>query len=620
MILQSLARYYDILAADPHTEIAPPGYSTVGVNFALNISVQGDLLDVFPLFNQEPRGKKMVDVPRRMEVPEQVKRASNIISNFLCDNNVYVLGLTDKESHDPEYALTRFTEFRSFNQELLLQADCDSARAVIAFLEKHDPSNARNHPLIAKNLEALLKGGNLVFMFRGAYAHNNPLIRQVWEAHLASRDSVKSQCLVTGEIAPIARLHPSLKRVRGAQPSGATLVGFNASAYESYQRSQGLNAPVSEKAAFAYTTALNYLLSPDNPNRPIVLSDTTVVYWAESDKKEYPAAFASVFGAAYAESLPVQEERKEAEERLGQIAPRVQRAQAVDLLKLPQELDESVRFYVMGLAPNAARIAVRFFITEPFGRIIARIMRHYDDLKIDREFDSQPEYIPLYAILNETVSKKARDQQVAPVLAGAVMRAILTNSPYPAALYYALINRMRADMDDPQSRVQKINYVRAAVVKAFLRRKYRRQPQHPFQEVLDMSLNETSTIPAYVLGRLFAVLEKVQKEAVGEVNATIKDRYFTSACASPASVFPVLLRLSQHHIARAEFGYASDNRIQDLLNLLDVEKNPIPARLTLDEQGIFVLGYYHQRAAFFVPKNSAKAAEPAQPEIYLDKR
>ena len=117
-----------------------------------------------------------------------------------------------------------------------------------------------------------------------------------------------------------------------------------------------------------------------------------------------------------------------------------------------------------------------------------------------------------------------------------------------------------------------------------------------------MSLNEQSTVPAYVLGRLFAVLEKVQQEAIENTNASIKDRYFTTACAAPASVFPVLLRLSQHHIAKAKFGYASDRRIQDILGLLDVEKNPIPARLTLDEQGVFVLGYYHQRAAFFTPR------------------
>jgi CRISPR-associated protein Csd1 len=228
-----------------------------------------------------------------------------------------------------------------------------------------------------------------------------------------------------------------------------------------------------------------------------------------------------------------------------------------------------------------------------------------------KEFDNQPSYITVRQILDETVSKKSKDQDAAPLMAGAVFRAILTGAPYPAALYYAIINRIRADMDDSQKNIHKINYARAAVIKAFLIRKYRNQSQHPIQEVLSMSLNEQSTIPAYALGRLFAVLEKVQQEAIGNMNASIKDRYFTSACASPASVFPVLLRLSQHHISKAEFGYASDRRIQDILGLLDVEKNPIPARLSLDEQGIFVLGYYHQRAAFYVSNKDAKEAEAA---------
>lgn len=234
-------------------------------------------------------------------------------------------------------------------------------------------------------------------------------------------------------------------------------------------------------------------------------------------------------------------------------------------------------------------------------------MAHYRDLTIVKEYDDQPSYLTVRGILNETVSKKSKEKDAAPLLAGAVSRAILTNAPYPAALYYAIINRIRADMDDSSKGIHKINYVRAAVIKAFLLRKYRLQPINPFEEVLSMALNEQSTIPAYLLGRLFAVLEKVQGEAIGSVNASIKDRYFTSACASPGTVFPTLLRLSQHHIAKAEYGYASDRRIQDILNLLDVDSNPIPSRLTLDEQGVFILGYYHQRAAFYLKKDSDPA-------------
>lgn len=614
MILQALTRYYDILANDPQSDIAPPGYSVTGVSFALNLSAQGELLDIFPLFEQVQRGKKTVEVPQPRKVPEQVKRSSGISANFLCDNSAYVLGLSDKD--DSEYAIKRFEAFRQWNKDLLAKADCAAARAVIAFLDGYDPRTGRAHPAIARHLEALLKGGNLIFMLRGSYVHEDAKIRQVWEAHKAGSDAVFGQCLVTGETAPIARLHASLKGIRDANPTGATLVGFNARAYESYNRTngQGLNSPVSEKAAFAYTTALNYLLSSANENKKFTIGDTTVIYWAESEKKEYAAAFMSLLDPelveveppAEAESQPVRD--KKAEQRMGEIAGKVKRAQALDTQRLLDGLDISTRFYILGLAPNAARISVRFFLTDPFEKIVERIMRHYHDLEITKEFDSQPTYITVRHILDETISKKASDPKASPLMAGAVFRAILTNSPYPAALYYAIINRIRADMDDTKKGIRKINYVRAAVIKAFLTRKYRKQSQHPIQEVLSMSLNEQSTIPAYVLGRLFAVLEKVQKEAVNP-EVTIKDRYFTSACASPASVFPVLLRLSQHHISKAEYGYASDNRIEAILNLLDVEKNPIPSHLSLDDQGVFVLGYYHQRAAFFAPKTSAKEVE-----------
>ena len=615
MILQALNRYYEILSKDPESGIAPPGYCTAGVSFALNISPQGELLDVFSLLLQEPRGKKTVDVPRRMVVPEQVKKTSGICSNFLCENSAYALGISDKHADEPEFGLKRFEAFRQFHKDLLAKADCHAARAVIAFLDGYDPLKGREHPAIASNLDTLLKGGNLVFMFRGAFVHDVPAIRLVWEAYKVGKDTVMGQCLVTGEIAPIARLHPSLKGIHDANPTGASLVSFNERAYESYNRfkGQGYNSPVSEKATFAYTTALNYLLSSANPNRKFTIGDTTVVYWAESEKKEYANTFASLFEPEYVEQQPAgQEGRKKAEGRMKEVAEKVWRVQVLDTQHLLDGLDGSTRFYVLGLAPNAARISVRFFLTDPFEKIVDRIMRHYRDLEIVKEFENQPTYITVRHILAETVSKKARDQDPAPLMAGAVFRSILIGAPYPAALYYAIINRIRAEMDDSQKKIYNINYVRAAINKAFLVRKYRNQPK--YQEVLVMSLNEQSTIPAYVLGRLFAVLEKVQQEAIGSMNATIKDRYFTSACASPASVFPVLLRLSQHHISKAEFGYASDRRIQDILNLLDVEKNPIPSRLTLDEQGIFVLGYYHQRAAFYVSKHDKNAVEIPTPE------
>ncbi len=615
MILQALTRYYDILSNEPESDIAPPGYSSTGVSFALNISEQGKLLDVFPLFEQVQRGKKMEERPRRMIVPEQVKKTSGVSANFLCENSAYILGISDKG--DAEYSQKRFEEFARFNKELLAKADCKAAKAVVAFLNDYHPETGREHPKIAPHLERILKGGNLVFMFNGSFAHEDNAIKKVWDIYKASGDAVLIQCLVTGETAPLARLHPSLKGIRDANPTGATLVGFNARAYESYNREQGMNSPVSEKAAFAYTTALNYLLSSTNENKKFIIGDTTVVYWAESEKKEYAKAFmglcepeiVEVEAPAEEKSQPVRD--KKAEKRLKKVAEKVRRVQALDVKKLLDGLDENPRFYVLGLAPNAARVSVRFFHSDPFDKVVEKIMKHYKDLEIVKEFEDQHTYLTIQDIFKETVSPKASDPEASPLMAGSVFRSILENTPYPAALYNAIINRVRADQDEKFTK--KISYARAAIIKAYLIRKYRSQSQNPIQEVLVMSLNEQSTIPAYVLGRLFAVLEKVQQEAIGDVNASIKDRYFTSACASPKSVFPTLLRLSQHHISKAEFGYARDNRIEKILNLLDIEKNPIPSHLSLDEQGVFVLGYYHERKDLWTSK-SKKSAESTESE------
>jgi len=615
MILQALTRYYDILLNDPESDIAPPGYSAIGISFALNLSAKGELLDVFPLFEQVQRGKKMEDRPRRMIVPEQVKRAVNVSANYLWDNCVYVLGISDKEAKDPEYAIKRFEAFRQWNTERLGKVNNSASKAVIAYLDNYDPEKGREHPKIATHLETILKGGNLVFMFNGGFVHEDTAIRQAWDLYKSSSDAILGQCLITGEIAPIARLHPGFSGIHGATATGASLVSFNERAYESYNRfkGQGLNSPVSEKATFAYATTLKYLLSSTNENKKFIIGDTTVVYWAESKKKAYAKAFMGVCepelmeveAAAKEEIRPVR--NKKSETRLKKVAEKIRRVQALDVKKLLEGLeDENPRFYILGLAPNAARISVRFFHSDPFDKIVGKIMKHYKDLEIVKEFEDQHTYLTIQDILDETISPKSSDKNASPLLAGSVFRAILENTPYPAALYNAIINRIRADQDEKFTK--KIGYARAAILKAYLLRKYRNQPQHPIQEVLVMSLNEQSTIPAYLLGRIFAVLEKVQQEAIGDMNASIKDRYFTSACASPKTVFPTLLRLSQHWISKAKYGYASENRIEKIMNLLDVEKNPFPSHLTLDEQGVFVLGYYHQRTAFYV-KNSENSAE-----------
>jgi CRISPR-associated protein Csd1 len=615
MILQALYNYYQVLKED--SDVAPDGYTKIGIGFALEISKQGEVIGVIPLYTTKQGRKKSVQEQQPMIVPRYVEPTSNVEASFLCGQSAYVLGISEKDEKKPKYSADRFKEFCRFNKELLLQANCEAAKAVIAFLDNHNPATARKHSEISRYLEEILKRARFVFRFENQYVHEIPEIKQVWETYYAGKDARTGQCLVTGEVAPLAHLHSKIKGVKGT--TAGSLVSFNAAAFRSYGRrtddDKGLNAPVSQKAEFAYTTALNHLLASEN--NKFYLDDTTVVYWAENDEPVYAEIFGlALFNPEYITDEDYRKRDKSAEKKLGELADKVKQMKNADLEHLLDDVKGNPRFYVLGLSPNQGRVAVRFFLSEPFRNMLTRINKHYQDMKITKTPGGrfkQPNDIGLLALLFETVSPKASVKKIVPLLEGTVTRAILTGSRYPDELYYAIINRIRADADDEKKRIEKISYVRVAIVKSYLLRKYA-QIQNPIKEALTMSLNEQSTYPPYVLGRLFAVLEKTQKDANPSLNTTIKDRYFTSACATPASVFPTLLRLAQHHISKDDkYGRSNDSRIEKLENLLELDKNPLPARLTLDEQGAFILGYYHQRAAFYI-KNSEKTAEPAQSE------
>ncbi|MEG0355572.1 MAG: type I-C CRISPR-associated protein Cas8c/Csd1, partial [Lachnospiraceae bacterium] len=424
----------------------------------------------------------------------------------------------------------------------------------------------------------------------GAYLHECPMIKDAWD--ISGRKMEKSgimQCLVTGERAPIARLHPSIRGVKDAQSMGASIVSFNARAYESYggDDMQGFNAPISEKAAFAYGTVLNYLLS--DRAHTLSVGDTTVVYWAEGMNKVQQDVSALFF---VPEDLEAEEGKqtitnKEARKLVGSILEKIAKGK-----KISEEaiVEDDTLFYVLGLAPNVARLSIRFFTQSTFGDFVKNITRHYEDLSIEKQFESEPNFISPWRMLNQTVSPNAKDKSASPLLGGAVMRAILEGSAYPVSLLQMVMIRIKAERD--------INYYKSAVIKACLIRKNNRT----YEEVLQMSLNPESKNTAYLLGRLFSVLEKIQKDATPEINTTIKDRYFSSACATPLITFPSLLKLSQHHIAKAEYGYVGENKMAEILDKLEVEDKPFPAHLSLEEQGIFVLGYYHQRNDFYTKK------------------
>ena len=245
-------------------------------------------------------------------------------------------------------------------------------------------------------------------------------------------------------------------------------------------------------------------------------------------------------------------------------------------------LDPERPFYVLGLAPNAARLSVRFFLRNSFGEMLRHVWEHYRRLEIARPAFDQFETIPLWRLLDETVNQNSRDKSPSPELAGEMLRAILTGGRYPATLLNGVTLRIRAD--------HQITRGRAAIIKAYYLRN--QNPDVP-EEVLQVSLNrESSNIP-YNLGRLFSVLEATQSAANPNINTTIKDKFFGSASATPAVVFPSLINLAQKHLRKLDGGLAVTYSRQ-LEEIMEKLPEQYPARLSLPEQGSFQLGYYHQ--------------------------
>ena len=379
----------------------------------------------------------------------------------------------------------------------------------------------------------------------------------------------------------IARIHGTIKGVQGAQSSGAALVSFNAPAFESYGKEQSFNAPVGTYAAYAYTTAFNYLLG--DRTHGTTIGDTAVVYWSEEGDERYQNIFACV-------SEPTMENQ----EIVDGVFKNLAEGKAVAAQDVQDSLDMDRKFYILGLAPNAARLAVRFFYQDSFGNILKHIKEHYDRMEIVRPAADAVEYLGMWRMLQETVNKKSRDKKPVPSMSGAVYRAIISGSRYPASLYQAVLGRIRAEQDDGDSRIYKITRGRAAIIKAYLLK------NGNIREEITMALNEDSNNTAYILGREFAVLEAIQEEANPGINATIKDKYFNSACATPAAIFPILFKLKNSHIKKMNNGAKEtyyEKMLCDLQGRLTVaegQRAACPRRLTLEEQGMFILGYYHQ--------------------------
>ena len=585
MILQALTAYYEQLVR--LGKLSAPGWDdSFKVSYELRLNDAGQLLRVVPLLTEKTVGKKTVLAPRAMRVPAHVKRASGIAANFLCDNSTYLLGADEKGK--PERSADCFKACAKLHHTILDGVDSPAARALLAYFDSWDPAQAAAHPLLAEQWKEITGNANLIFGYEAAdhshsFVNDDPAIQNAWQTHYNDRsaDSDMGQCLITGKYAPIERTHPNISGVPGAQSSGAALVSFNAPAFCSYGHEQGDNAPVSKYAAFAYTTALNRLLADRSHCKHV--GDTTILCWAENAEPVYQDAMSMfLFGAD--EAAGIQENDVQA------ALKRLSAGQTVPFLE--KELSPDQHFYLLGLAPNAARLSVRFFLRDTFGSFAQNLQKHAEEMEIDCSEKEKFRTLPIWAVVNETTrTVPGQPAKPSPQLAGDLLRAVLTGGRYPATLLNGVTLRIRAE--------QTVTRGRAAVIKAYYLRNY---PTELNKEVYTVSLNETTNVP-YLLGRLFSVLETVQKAANPGINTTIKDRYFNAACATPGMSFPTLLRLSQKHLRKLNDGLAThyDKQITELMAQLP--ESGFPARLSLPDQGKFTIGYYHQTQKRYIKKN-----------------
>lgn len=570
MILQALHDYYERKNADPESGLAQPGFEWKEIPFVIEIDTQGNPVQIEDTREGEDKKKRA----RPFLVPQGVKKTSGVAANLLWDNAAYVLGVATKGK--PKRVEEQRQAFIARIESLPTPARTDAGvQAVLYFLQQINTESLSQWTEWQEIVETV---PNLTFRLQG----DMDLVCQrsaTVEAVRLEQDTMRADglCLVTGESGEIERLHTAIKGVWGAQTSGANIVSFNLDAFNSYGKTQGANAPVSKNVAFSYTTALNYLLRKDSPQR-LQVGDASVVFWADRPT-EWETGVVDIFG----------EPTKDDPDRNVRAVRSLYTA--IDHGLLENNAGQT-GFFALGLAPNAARIAIRFWQYGTVADMAGRIKQHFDDLEIERS-PRDPPYLSLFRLL-VSVATQGKADNIPPNLGGELIRSILAALPYPQTLLAAAVRRIRAEHE--------VTYARAALIKACVNRATRYANPNSKEE-LRMSLDEANKNAGYRLGRLFAVLEKIQEEANPGINATIRDRFYGAASSTPVTVFSTLLKLKNHHLSKLDNRGRAVNlekRVGEIMEGL----SDFPAQLPIADQGRFAVGYYHQRQDFFKPSDA----------------
>jgi CRISPR-associated protein Csd1 len=576
MILQALYEYYQRKAADPDSGIAPEGFEWKEIPFVIVIDKEGAFVKLEDTREGEGRNRNA----KKILVPAAEKRTVGIKANLLWDNVEYALGANPRNREDSDVKSKSFQErirtvFKDSQAEILVAP-------LLAFLGNYPLAQIDAMLHMAPGWKEVYEtNANVVFRVDGS--GDSTLCKTLMPyLSIEPQNSIDGAvCLVTGEKNSVARLHAAIKGVRDAQSSGAALVSFNLPAFTSYGKTQNYNAPLTDSVAFAYTTALNMLLAKGSKNK-VQVGDASTVFWAQKHA-QFEEMFPAFFG--YVKDDPDADVRA-----VKALYDGVFTGNSVP--------DEGTRFYVLGIAPNAARLSVRFWHTGTISEFAWKIQQHFDDIKIVRG-PKDSGHNAMFWLLSAMAQDRTVDN-APPNLSGQIFQSVITGGPYPVTMLHQTMRRVRATQD--------VTRLQAGILKGCLNR-YSRIYKTKEKEIT-VALDSTNDNPGYRLGRLFAVLEKIQEEASNTpLNTTIRDRFYGAASSSPVTVFPQLLKLKNHHLAKLENTGRKVNFERLLAEIIDGLASSMPPHLVMDDQARFAIGYYHQRQDLFTKSDTKKEKE-----------
>jgi CRISPR-associated protein Csd1 len=564
MILQALVDYYNRKASDPEANMAPPGFENKEIPFLIILNEKGEFIDLQD--TRESVGKKLTG--RKFRIPQSIKRSgTNPTPNYLWDNISYVFGIENHEKKNSDSGKRKKTAFlNKIKEEHPELKDNIEIQAIVKFLESDFLPTLEKHTLWKELCDS---PSNITFQItdRDHLVCQNPEVVEAIASNVQNKEEEKGICLLTGELDSIARIHHSIKGIQGALTSGANIVSNNLDATKSFGKKQGDNAPIGKKACFAYTTALNHLL---RSRQKIAFGEaTTIIFWSAQE---------STFENLLADMMETPP--KDDPDRMTRAINSLYEAPIRGALAIEED---NTKFFILGISPNSSRLSIRFWWNSTIRDLAKNIKQHFDDLSIV----GKKEFFSLYQLM-QGLTFEGDIKKLQPKLAGSILKSIFQGTCYPFSILSSILDRLK----DKEG----ISHRRSAMLKAWINR-YTRKFQITEKEI-HVALDDKNQNIGYCLGRLFAVLEKVQHEALGDTNKTIRDRFYGAAAAMPVTVFPSLLKIKNHHLAKLENRGRAIN-LEKLIGEIMKNISDFPSILPLVDQGRFAIGYYHQKTNFF---------------------